>query len=104
MKTGKWSRGFTLIELSVVLVIVGIVISIVATVLPSLIQSAKVRKARAILEKADYALEGYLTASGRLPYADSGTDGIGDSGTYFGNLPYRDLGLSSGDDAWANRM
>ncbi|RLB37066.1 MAG: hypothetical protein DRH12_14875, partial [Deltaproteobacteria bacterium] len=58
--------GFTLIEMAVVLVIVGIVISIVATILPSLIQSAKMKKTRAILEKAEYAIEGYITANGRL--------------------------------------
>ena len=97
-------RGFTLIEMAVVLVIVGIVISIVATILPSLIQSAKMKKTRAILEKAEYAIEGYITANGRLPYADSDGDGTGDTGTYFGLVPFRDLGLSSGDDAWTNRM
>ncbi len=97
-------RGFTLIEMAVVLIIVGIVISIVATILPSLIQSARIKKARAILEKVDYAVEGYLTANGRLPYADSDGDGTGDTGTYFGDLPYRDLGLSAGVDAWNNIM
>ena len=101
---GKNRSGFTLIEMAVVIVIVGVVISIVATVLPSLIQSAKIKKARAILEKIDYAIEGSITANGQLPFADSTTDGSGDSGTYFGNLPYRDLGLSSGDDAWGNRL
>ena len=61
------NAGFTLIELAVVMVIVGIIISIMATVLPSLIQSAKIRKARAILEKADYALDGFLAANGLCP-------------------------------------
>ena len=97
-------KGFTLIELAVVLVIVGIVISIVATVLPSLIQSAKIKKTRAILEKVDNALQGYLTANGRLPFADSDGDGVGDSNTYFGAIPYQDLGLSGGEDAWNNRL
>ncbi len=96
--------GFTLIEMAVVMVIVGVIISIMASVLPSLIQSAKIRKNRAVLEKVDYALQGYVTANGRLPYADSGTDGNGDADTYFGNFPFRDLGLSSGDDVWGNRM
>jgi len=100
----KRESGFTLIEMAIVLVIVGIVISIIATVLPSLIQSAKIRKARAILEKVDYAIQGYSIANSSLPFADSGTDGRGDSGTYVGNLPYLDLGLSSGDDVWQNRI
>ena len=100
------SSGFTLIEMAVVLVIVGIIISIMATVLPSLIKSSKVKKARAIMEKVDYAIQGYVAANGRLPFADKGTLGKEDSETptYFGNLPYVTLGLSSGDDAWGNRL
>ena len=86
--------------------IVGIIISIVATVLPSLIKSSRVKKARAILEKVDYAIQGYVAANGRLPFADKGTSGKEDSQTptYFGNLPFITLGLSSGDDAWGNRL
>ena len=105
-KKNSFSPGFTLIEMAVVLVIVGIIISIVATVLPSLIRSSKVKKARAILEEVDYAIQGYVTANGRLPFADNGTTGEEDSATptYFGNLPYVTLGLSSGDDAWGNRL
>ncbi|MBN1381462.1 MAG: prepilin-type N-terminal cleavage/methylation domain-containing protein [Deltaproteobacteria bacterium] len=96
--------GFTLIELTIVLVIIGIIISIMATVLPSLIESGKIKKTRAVLEQVEYAVQGYLTANGRLPFADSDTDGQGDTGVYFGNLPFRDLGLSSGDDVWGNRI
>ena len=105
-KKNSLSPGFTLIEMAVVLVIVGIIISIVATVLPSLIKSSKVKKARAILEEVDYAIQGYVAANGRLPFADNGTTGEEDSATptYFGNLPYVTLGLSSGDDAWGNRL
>ncbi|MGD9278836.1 MAG: prepilin-type N-terminal cleavage/methylation domain-containing protein, partial [Desulfobacterales bacterium] len=61
-------KGFTLIEMAVVLVIVGIIISIVATVLPSLIKSSKIKKARSVLEQVDYAIQGYVEANGRLPF------------------------------------
>ncbi len=94
--------GFTLIEMAVVIVIVGIVISIVATILPSLIQSAKIKKAQAILEKVDYALQGYSLANHRLPYADTDQDGQENTGEYLGDLPYITLGLSSNEDAWGN--
>ena len=104
MRKVKTSKGFTLIEMAVVLVIVGIVVSVVASVLPSLIRSAKVKKAQAILEKVDYALQGYSLANHRLPCADSGTDGDEDTGIYAGNLPFRTLGLASGTDAWANNI
>ncbi|MDY6878700.1 MAG: LamG-like jellyroll fold domain-containing protein [Thermodesulfobacteriota bacterium] len=100
--------GFTLIEMAVVIVIAGIIISIVATVLPSLIQTAKIKQARAILEKTDYALQGYLIANNRLPCPDSTGDGHadpndgGDCSSYIGNIPYLSLGLSNGNDPWGN--
>ncbi|MCD4754548.1 MAG: prepilin-type N-terminal cleavage/methylation domain-containing protein, partial [Deltaproteobacteria bacterium] len=100
----KNSKGFSLIEMAVVMVIVGIVISIVASVIPSLIQSAKTKKARAILEKVDYALRGYSMANHRLPFADSNGDGTEDSDIYLGDLPYLTIGLSSGKDAWGNKI
>ncbi len=98
------SSGFSLIELAVVIVIVGIIISIMASVLPSLIKSSKVKKAEAILESVDYALRGCLITSEKLPYADSDKDGNADAEVYFGWLPFRDLGLSSGDDVWGQRL
>jgi len=94
--------GFTLIEMAIVIIIVGIIISIVASVLPSLIASAKIRQTRALLEKADYALQGYSIANFRLPFADNNNDGLEDAGVFTGTLPYRTIGLSSGNDIWVN--
>jgi prepilin-type N-terminal cleavage/methylation domain-containing protein len=112
------NAGFTLIEMAIVIVIVGLLISIVVTVLPSLIQSAKIKKARAELERADFTLEGYVAANGRAPCPDTDGDGLenrNDGGTtataaddtcdaYNGDLPYRTLGLSSGNDVWQNPL
>ncbi len=95
-------KGFTLIEMAVVMVIVGIVISIMVTVLPSLIQTAKIKEARAILEKTDHALQGFAISNNRLPFADNDGDGLEDDNHFTGDLPYITIGLSSGDDAWGN--
>ena len=91
------------------------IISIAATVLPSLIQSSKIKRTRAILEKLDYAIQGYATANGRLPCPD--TDGSGTENrnpgasplpnddtctAYVGDIPHVTLGLSSGNDIWQN--
>ena len=106
--------GFTLIEMAIVVVIVGVVISIVSTVLPSLIQSSKIKKAQSVLEKVDYTLQGYITANGRLPCPDADGDGVEDRiagstpptddacSAYIGTLPYVTLGISSGTDNWQN--
>ena len=112
------SAGFTLIEMAVVMVIAGVIISIMATVLPSLLQAGKIKKSRAILEKLNYAAQGYVSATGRLPCPDISGDGKedrNDGGTagspaddtcvaYVGDLPYLTLGLSSGEDVWGNRI
>jgi len=112
----KNRSGFTLIELAIVIVIVGIIISIMATVLPSLIQSAKIKKTQAILEKMDYSLEGYIVANGRCPCPDTDGDGIENRipgaspptddtcSSYVGDIPFVTLGLSSGNDVWGNRL
>ncbi len=108
--------GFTLIEMAVVMVIVGIIISIMATVLPSLIHSGKIKKAQADLQRADLSLQGYVSATGRCPCPDTNSDGEenrNDGGTqgnpaddtcaaYVGDLPYLTLGLSSPNDVWGS--
>jgi len=98
------------------MVIVGIIISIMATVLPSLIHSGKIKKAQADLQRADLSLQGYISATGRCPCPNTNADGEenrNDGGTqgnpaddtcaaYAGDLPYLTLGLSSPDDVWGN--
>jgi len=99
-------KGFTLIELSVVLVIIGLVISTIASVMPSLIRSSKIKKGLSDMDKLANIMEGYIAANAKLPYADDVTenDGRGNTGTYFGYLPYLDLGLTTGNDLWGNRI
>lgn len=94
--------GFTLIEMAVVIIIVGVIISIAATALPPLIVSSKIKKTQALLEKANNALQGYSMVHHRLPFAASAPDGIESTDLYLGYIPYRTLGLSSGTDAWGN--
>lgn len=96
--------GFTLIEMSIVMVVVGIVVSIMMTVMPSILKTAKIKEARAGLERINNSILGYLISTGgQLPYADTNGDGEGNDGAvYYGWLPYIDLGLSAGNDVWGN--
>ncbi|NOX26204.1 MAG: LamG domain-containing protein [Deltaproteobacteria bacterium] len=110
------NRGFTLVEMAIVLIIIGIVISAMITVLPSLIASAKARKTKAIMEKIDYSVRGYIGATHHLPCPDTDNDGWENrndnalSGnpsddtcaSYVGKLPFLTLGMADGNDAWNN--
>ncbi len=111
----KSSHGFTLIEMAVVMVVVGIMITLGVSVLPSLIQNAKIRKTRDVLERVDFALEGYISSNGRCPCPDTDGDGLenrnandaavaGDDtcDKYVGDLPYVTIGLPAGVDDWQN--
>ncbi|OGR12319.1 MAG: hypothetical protein A2277_07180 [Desulfobacterales bacterium RIFOXYA12_FULL_46_15] len=101
-KSGKdRERGFTLIEMAMVMVIVGIVVSTIMTVMPSVIKTGKLKEARANLEKYENALKGFAIINLRLPFADSNGDGVEDAG-FTGTLPFRTLGLSNGNDVWGN--
>ena len=114
----KDRSGVTLIELSMVMIIAGIIISIVVSVVPLMVMNDKRKDTREILDKVDYALQSYIKVNKRAPCPDTDGDGrenrdynsspsdfTDDScSAYEGNLPYITLGLSSAKDAWQNRL
>ena len=61
--------GFTLIEMAIVIILVGVIISIAAAALPPLILSFKIKKTEALLEKVDNAIQGYSMVHHRLPFS-----------------------------------
>ncbi len=113
-------KGFTLIEMALVIMVIGIIVSAVTSIVPEFIQSGKIKKTQAIVDKNIYAIEGYLAANGRCPCPDTDGDGLedrNDQGTgdvtddtcgasdiYEGDLPYRTIGLSSGQDSWGTAL
>lgn len=96
-------KGFTLIELAFVLVIVGILVGMGAEILPMLVKQSKLKESRLMVREAKTAITGYALATGRLPCASSSTDGSENSGTYRGYLPYATLGIS-GSDAYLSTL
>jgi len=90
-------KGFTLIELAFVLVIIGLLLGMGAELLPMLIKQNKLKETRSIVKEVKTAITGYALATGRLPYASNNTDGSENSGTYTGYLPYATLGISGND-------
>jgi len=117
-------QGFTLVEVAVVLVIIGLVMGTFLVTLGAQIEQRKLSETRVSLENAKEALLGYAMAHGRFPCpAQAPSAGItaveafGASGTatngvcndfFVGYLPSVTLGLSPTDtdgymlDGWNN--
>lgn len=110
-------RGFTLIEMAIVLVIVTILIGGLAMPLSAQIQARRIAETNRTLEEAREALLGYAMthpanspATNRyLPCPDTDGDGrenrVSDTTctAYHGLLPWVDLGVAP-QDAWGNRL
>ncbi len=109
--------GFSLIELAVVLVIVGILASGFIGTLGSRIDSSRQIETREKLERIKASLYGFAMAKlnplgvVRLPCPDVDNDGLEDFSlvdptkcavlTRYGNLPWQTLGIERGD-AWSS--
>ena len=112
----KRQSGFTLIELAVVLVIMGVLAGSVISTLGARIGNVARAETKKELEQIKQALIGYALVNKRLPCpdnpADTDADGLSDgdglseatcnSTADDGSLPWVTLGLGSGD-AWGNR-
>lgn len=113
----KNQRGFTLIEMAIVLVIVTILIGGLAMPLSAQIQARRIAETRQTLQEAREAILGYAMthpaispATNRyLPCPDTDGDGhenrvsVTACAAYHGLLPWVDLGVAP-QDAWGNRL
>lgn len=103
----KYSRGFTLVELAVVVIIVSLILGALLVPLANQIQARNVKETRDTLEQIKAALIGFAMTQGRLPCPDTDAtpDGLENDPCGIlpqsaeGFLPYNDLGVSP-TDAW----
>lgn len=98
------SSGFTLVELAIVLVIVGFLVSAFLAPLSAQLDQTRNAEARRDLDEIKNVLLGFAVINGRLPCPDATGDGLEDAcananatSSTGGNLPWVSLGLKSTD-------
>ncbi len=95
--TSNNQKGFTLIEIAIVMVILGILIGGGIPLLRSLMEQKKRDETISYMKEVKEVLINYAKIYGRLPFADTNGDGIEDRGAYYGFLPYVTLSVSPVD-------
>jgi len=94
--------GFTLIEIAIILVILGLLAGMTIPLLSELTKHQHYKSTQKDLDEIKTALAGFAGMYWRLPYADSDNDGLENTGQVSGYLPYITLGLGA-VDSWRNR-
>ena len=99
-------KGFSLIEMSIVLVIAGLLLTVAISISKSLTQSTKFTKEKGNITAIKNSLVAYALNRGRLPCPDINSDGKEDCPVSSCtnppcNLPYIDINLSNATrDTW----
>lgn len=102
------SRGFTLIELAIVLVIVGLLLGGLLAPLATQMEIEHRKQTQAAVKDAIEALIGFAIVNGFLPCPDADNNGTADAcvaGVNNNGLPWQTLGLSGGGvDSWGQPL
>lgn len=104
LRTLHRQDGFSLVELAMVLLIVGLLLGGLVPTISSQIEQQRINETRKQLEEIKQALTGFAVVNGRLPCADTNSDGEENlpcvtAATAEGLLPWKSLGVAE-QDAW----
>ena len=90
--------GFTFLELSFAIIVMGMIASLVAQVVPAMRRASATAETVRNLSNVEFSLLSYASIHGRLPCADTDSDGLENTSATcagMGKLPYRTLGYAS---------
>lgn len=90
----KPQRGFSLVELSVVLVVVGLLLSMAYTVVSKRVGIDLRAKSQQLIQDLNQSLVGFALQHYRLPCPDKNGDGLEQCGTITGEFPWKTVGLT----------
>lgn len=110
IKINRVLKGFTLVEMAIVLMIVGLLMAAFLTPLAAQLQQNRINEARNDLSEIKEALQGFVSVNLSLPCPDTTGDGIADAcvlpinnvTSTGGNVPWVTLGTKP-TDPWDRR-
>jgi prepilin-type N-terminal cleavage/methylation domain-containing protein len=89
------SNGFSLIELSIVMVVMGLLISVAFKMMPGTTERMRLDATKTgIIAPANEAIIGFMAANNRLPCPAAAGSGTEDCGRSEGDFPFTTVGLS----------
>ena len=103
------TEGFSLIEMAIVLVIIGLLLGGLLTPLSTQREISNIKETQELLEETMLAIMGYAYSNnGAFPCPDTDNDGLENGATTCnqqeGNVPWATLGTSNGDSFRGNRL
>lgn len=92
----KRQRGFSFLELSFVLIVLGLIAGLMAQVVPAMRRASATAETVRNLTNVEFSLQSFAAIHGRLPCADTDDDGFENASpcAVIGKLPYATLGYS----------
>lgn len=90
----KPQRGFSLVELSVVLVVVGLLLSMAYIVVSKRVGIDLRAKSQQLIQDLNQSLVGFALQHYRLPCPDKNGNGVEQCGTITGEFPWKTVGLT----------
>lgn len=94
MRGMRSGRGYSLLELALVVVVAGAAVTVGATVFQQRTESSRAVTHASLVNAADEALLGFVHGRHRLPCPASSEAGVEDCTTTVGFLPWRTLGMA----------
>ena len=95
MNVGRRQQGMTLIELSLMLIVLGLITAVMVSLVPSMTRLASVESAINDVSDTQNAIAGFALTTGRLPCADANQDGVEDCPAVAGGFPYLTVGIGA---------